>query len=125
MTEAAIQDQNEAPTEAGVQETPTAGAPGTLQKIDEVDLLRYQKLGERVRRVELQMQLYDLQVQMYSRELQRSQGEYSEVTVEIKKLIDELQKKYNVDLKLFTVTDNGHLVPRHPEQQQLLTQNGR
>lgn len=88
---------------AGVQEAPTT--PSEPIKIEREDLLEYKLLGSRAEKAELQ-------VTMYHRELQRSQAEANTIAHEARQLLQNFEKKYNVDMAAHMVTEDGYLVPR-------------
>lgn len=87
----------------GAQEAPTQPAAPT--KIEREDLLEYKLLGSRAREAELQ-------ITMYTRELQRSQAEANTVAHEGNEFLARLGAKYSLDIRLYTVTEDGYLVPR-------------
>lgn len=82
--------------------------PSTPNRLDEADLLRYQLLSERAKRFELQHAVHQAEVQ-------RSELELSRIAGEGLAHMRHIEQKYGVDMRLFTVTEDGTLAPRPPE----------
>lgn len=103
-------------TSPAVQETSgvvIGGAAGAARasvvQLEEADHLRYQLIGSKI---EHQRLLVD----MYAREYQRAQIELANVSQEARKLSIVFEEKYNVDMRLNTVTADGVIAPLPVEQ---------